>query len=113
MGWPPNIAYGAAKTNGSSWPSTLERAHERDDGRRIENRGRTVGQDFALERPLPVGATNAGLWLTLQVDRHARVMVRQCYVVTLNNTDLAEQAGLAPLALLREIDRGVACSRSV
>jgi len=28
-------------------------------------------------------------------------------VVTLNKADLAEQAGLAPLALLREIDRGL------
>jgi len=28
-------------------------------------------------------------------------------VVTLNKTDLAEQAGLTPLALLREIDRGL------
>lgn len=28
-------------------------------------------------------------------------------VVTLNKTDLTEQAGLAPLALLREMDRGL------
>ena len=28
-------------------------------------------------------------------------------VVTLNKTDLSEQTGLAPLALLREIDRGL------
>jgi len=28
-------------------------------------------------------------------------------VVTLNKTDLAEQAGHAPLALMREIDRGL------
>jgi mRNA interferase MazF len=28
-------------------------------------------------------------------------------VITLNKTDLTEQAGLAPLALLREIDRGL------
>ena len=28
-------------------------------------------------------------------------------VVTLNKTDLAEQAGHAPLALVREIDRGL------
>jgi len=28
-------------------------------------------------------------------------------VVTLNKTDLSEQAGQAPLALLREIDRGL------
>ena len=28
-------------------------------------------------------------------------------VVTLNETDLSEQTGLAPLALLREIDRGL------
>ena len=28
-------------------------------------------------------------------------------VVTLNKTDLTEQTGLAPLALLREVDRGL------
>ena len=28
-------------------------------------------------------------------------------VVTLNKTDLSEQTGLVPLALLREIDRGI------
>jgi len=28
-------------------------------------------------------------------------------VVTLNKTDLSEQAGQAPLVLLREIDRGL------
>jgi mRNA interferase MazF len=28
-------------------------------------------------------------------------------VVTLNKTDLTDQAGLVPLALLREIDRGL------
>ncbi|HZL05439.1 MAG TPA: type II toxin-antitoxin system PemK/MazF family toxin, partial [Coriobacteriia bacterium] len=31
-------------------------------------------------------------------------------IVTLNKTDLTEQAGLTPLALLREIDRGLRSS---
>jgi transposase len=61
----------------------LERADETDEARRIENRARTVGQDFATERPLlralPTDAIDAGLWLTPRVDRYARVMVRQCY----------------------------------
>jgi len=34
-------------------------------------------------------------------------VVKVTAVVTLNKTDLSEQAGLAPLALLREIDRGL------
>ena len=54
-----------------------------DDARRIGNRVRTVGQDFALEqallRPLPREAFEAGLTLTPRVDRHARVTVRQCH----------------------------------
>jgi hypothetical protein len=54
-----------------------------DDARRIANRVRTVGQDFALEapllRPLPVEAFQTGLTLTPRVDRHARVTVRQCH----------------------------------
>lgn len=54
-----------------------------DDDRRISNRTRTVGQDFVLEapllRPLPKDRFEAGLTLTPRVDRHARVMVRQCH----------------------------------
>jgi len=54
-----------------------------DDGRRIENRVRTVGQDFAVEapllRPLPAEPFDAGLWLTPRVDRYSRVTVRQCH----------------------------------
>ena len=54
-----------------------------DDSRRIDNRVRTVGQDFADEapllQPLPRDAFDAGLWLTPRVDRYARVTVRQCH----------------------------------
>ncbi len=34
-------------------------------------------------------------------------VVNVAAVVTLNKTDLTEQAGFAPLALLREVDRGL------
>lgn len=54
-----------------------------DDARRISNRVRTVGNDFAREagllRPLPTEAFETGLILTPRVDRHARVTVRQCH----------------------------------
>ncbi len=54
-----------------------------DDFRRIGNRVRTVGEDFALEapllRPLPGEGFETGLVLTPRVDRHARVTVRQCH----------------------------------
>lgn len=54
-----------------------------DDARRIANRVRNVGQDFALEqpllRPLPKERFEAGLSLTPRADRHARVTVRQCH----------------------------------
>lgn len=61
----------------------LEKYDGADDHRRIGNRVRTVGQDFALEapalRPLPAEPFEAGLVLTPRVDRHARVTVRQCH----------------------------------
>ena len=42
----------------------LERADRADDHRRIENRVRTIGQDFAVEapllRPLPADASTTG-----------------------------------------------------
>ena len=61
----------------------LEKYGRADDHRRIGNRVRTVGQDFALEapalRPLPTEPFEAGLVLTPRVDRHARVTVRQCH----------------------------------
>jgi hypothetical protein len=54
-----------------------------DDARRIANRVRTVGEDFAAEapllRPLPGDGFDAGLWLTPRVDRYSRVSVRQCH----------------------------------
>jgi hypothetical protein len=58
----------------------LGRADITDEGRRIESRARTVGQDFAVEqrlfRPLPDEVFEAGLWLTPRVDRFALVTVR-------------------------------------
>jgi len=61
----------------------LQAADEADDTRRIAHRARTVGQDFAVEapllRPLPVEGFEAGLSLHPLVDRHSRVMVRQCH----------------------------------
>lgn len=60
----------------------LARIDEVEDGRRIEARANTVGQDFALERgllrPLPAEPFDPGLTLTPRVDRYARVTVRQC-----------------------------------
>jgi transposase len=54
---------------------------EADDARRIANRVRTVGHDFATEaemlRPLPTEGFETGLVLTPRVDTHARVVVRQ------------------------------------
>ncbi|MGH9061146.1 MAG: Mu transposase domain-containing protein, partial [Acidimicrobiales bacterium] len=61
----------------------LQTADDVDDARRIAHRVRTVGQDFAVEAPLlrrlPVERFEAGLSLHPRVDRHARVMVRQCH----------------------------------
>ena len=61
----------------------LEKYDRADDHRRIANRVRTVGDDFALEapalRPLPVEPFEAGLVLNPRVDRHSRITVRQCH----------------------------------
>lgn len=60
----------------------LEAADDADDARRVANRARTVGDNFATEatmlRPLPGEAFEPGLLLTPRVDAHARVTVRQC-----------------------------------
>jgi transposase len=54
-----------------------------DDARRIEDRIRTVGQDFAVEAPLlaplPNDGFEPGLQLTPRVDRFGRITVRQCH----------------------------------
>ncbi len=54
-----------------------------DDARRIEDRIRTVGQDFAVEvpllAPLPDDGFEPGLLLTPRVDRFGRITVRQCH----------------------------------
>ena len=66
---------------------TLEELNDRiriweaqDDGRRINDRIRTIGQDFANERPylapLPVEAFDPGLVLTPRVDRSSMITVR-------------------------------------
>jgi transposase len=59
----------------------LVAADRADDHRRITNRVRTVGQDFALEapllRPLPSEVFQTGLSLEPLVDRYARITVRQ------------------------------------
>ncbi|MHA7143039.1 MULTISPECIES: IS21 family transposase [unclassified Arthrobacter] len=51
-----------------------------DDSRRINDRIRTIGQDFATERPLlaslPVEAFDPGLVLTPRVDRSSMITVR-------------------------------------
>ena len=61
----------------------LEKYDRADDHRRIGNRVRTVGDDFALEapalRPLPAEPFEAGLVLNPRVDRHSRITVRQCH----------------------------------
>jgi hypothetical protein len=60
----------------------LAKADRADDHRRISGRVRTVGEMFAIEqpllRPLPVEVFEPGLSLTPRVDRHARIMVRNC-----------------------------------
>ncbi len=59
----------------------LATADAKDAHRRIGNRAQTVGHDAALERtllrPLPTEAFPTWLTLTPQVDRYARVTVRQ------------------------------------
>jgi transposase len=61
----------------------IDLADAADDGRRIEGRMRTVGQDFAAEAPLlaplPEEGFEAGLLLTPRVDRFGRITVRQCH----------------------------------
>jgi len=58
----------------------LEAADDTDDARRVGYRTRSVGQDWALERPLlrplPDEPFDTRLTLTPRVDRYARVMVR-------------------------------------
>jgi hypothetical protein len=53
-----------------------------DDARRVSNRTRTVGHDWAFEktllRPLPAEPFDTALTLTPRVDRFAQVMVRCC-----------------------------------
>jgi transposase len=60
----------------------IDAADAEDLGRRIEDRARTVGQDFAVEAPLlaplPAEQFEPGLWLTPRVDRFARITVRCC-----------------------------------
>lgn len=58
----------------------LAKADAKDDHRRIANRTRTVGQDYAFEKtalqPLPAERFPTWLTLTPRVDRHARITVR-------------------------------------
>lgn len=60
----------------------LAKADRADDHRRINGRVRTVGEMFAIEqpllRPLPTEVFEPGLSLNPRVDRHARIMVRNC-----------------------------------
>jgi transposase len=60
----------------------LESWDEGDDARRVGNRAASVGQDWALERPLlrplPAEPFDTALILTPRVDRYAQVMVRCC-----------------------------------
>ena len=73
----PNVA-SLAELN-----ARLEQVDAAEDCRRIDNRARTVGHDFALEqpllRPLPAEGIDPGLTLTPRVDRYARVMVRMAH----------------------------------
>ena len=61
----------------------IDLADASDDARRVEDRIRTVGQDFSLEAPLlaplPNEGFEAGLLLTPRVDRFGRITVRQCH----------------------------------
>lgn len=62
--------------------TALAAAETAEDGRRIETRSSSVGQDFALERsalrPVPAEPFDPGLTLHPRVDRYARITVRQC-----------------------------------
>ena len=58
----------------------------RDDAHRIGTRARTIGEDFAIERPLlgrlPDDDFETGIWLTPRVDLYSQVTVRtNCYSV--------------------------------
>ncbi len=61
----------------------IDLADSGDDGRRIDGRLRSVGQDFAVEAPLlgslPDEGFESGLLLTPRVDRFGRITVRQCH----------------------------------
>ncbi|WP_222870249.1 Mu transposase domain-containing protein [Actinomadura decatromicini] len=58
----------------------IDRWDEEDEARRIRSRPRTIGELFAVERPLrqplPVEAFETGRHFTLRVDRHSRISVR-------------------------------------
>ncbi len=61
----------------------LEAIDAAEDDRRLEDRVRTIGQDFGVEQPLlaplPVEPFEAGRLLTPKVDRYGRVTVRQSH----------------------------------
>lgn len=60
----------------------LEAWDDADDARRVGNRAMSVGQDWAIERPLlgplPDEPFDTTLTLTPRVDRYAQIMVRCC-----------------------------------
>ncbi|MEU3985224.1 hypothetical protein AB0F77_35045 [Streptomyces sp. NPDC026672] len=55
-------------------------ARVQDDARRIDSRSRTIGEDFALERPLlmplPEEPFETGRLFTPRVDRYGQIPVR-------------------------------------
>ncbi|MGH3716131.1 MAG: IS21 family transposase [Micromonosporaceae bacterium] len=61
----------------------LEAIDAAEDDRRLEDRVRTIGQDFGVEQPLlaplPAEPFEAGRLLTPKVDRYGRVTVRQSH----------------------------------
>jgi transposase len=58
----------------------VDRWDEEDEARRIRSRPRTIGELFAVERPLlqplPVEAFETGRHFSLRVDRHSEISVR-------------------------------------
>ncbi|WP_206508072.1 IS21 family transposase [Streptomyces chrestomyceticus] len=58
----------------------VDRWDREDEGRRIRSRPETVGEYFAVERPLlkplPVEPFETGRWFTPRVDRYAQITVR-------------------------------------
>lgn len=58
----------------------IDRWDLEDEGRRIAQRAHTVGEHFALERPLlqplPVDTFETGRWFTPWVDRYSQISVR-------------------------------------